>query len=82
MKLTEESMQFLEAGIPKLAEGAFQQAYYQALTTSGKVLRAVNGLLVETHADGTETVLRTLHSPVKVAVGAKIKLKRRPAPAE
>lgn len=37
MKLTEESMSVLEAGIPKLAQGAFQRAHYQALTTSGKV---------------------------------------------
>jgi len=77
MKLTEESMQFLEAGIPKLAEGAFQQAYYQALTTSGKVMRAVNGKLVETHADGSETVIRAIHGPFKVTAGATFKLKRR-----
>lgn len=77
MKLTEESMKVLEAGIPKLAEGAFQRAYYQALTTSGKVMQAVNGKLVETHADGTETVIRTIHSPVKVTMGAKFRLKRR-----
>jgi len=79
MTLTEETMKVLEAGIPKLAEGAFQRAYYQALTTSGKVMRAVNGNLVETHADGTETVLRAIHSPVKVTMGAKFKLKRRVA---
>jgi hypothetical protein len=77
MTLTEETMKVLEAGIPKLAEGAFQRAYYQALTTSGKVMRAVNGKLVETHADGTETVLRAIHDPVKVTIGAKFKLKRR-----
>jgi hypothetical protein len=81
MMLTEETMKVLEAGIPKLAEGAFQRAYYQALTTSGKVMRAVNGNLVETHADGTETVLRALHSPVRVTIGAKFKLKRRAASA-
>ena len=77
MKLTEESMKNLEAGIPTLAEGAFRRAYYQALTSSGMVLRAVNGLLVETHADGTETVIRAIHNPVKVLVGTKFKLKRR-----
>ena len=77
MMLTEETMKVLEAGIPKLAEGALQRAYYQALTTSGKVMRAVNGNLVETHADGTETVLRAIHSPVRVTIGAKFKLKRR-----
>lgn len=79
MKLTEESMTFLEAGIPKLAEGAFRQAYYQALTTSGKVMRAVNGKLVETYADGSETVIRAIQPPLKVTAGAKFKLKRRAA---
>lgn len=77
MKLTEESMRVLEAGIPKLAQGAFQRAHYQALTSTGKVMRAVNGKLVETYADGTETVLRAIHSPVKVSMGAKFKLKPR-----
>lgn len=77
MKLTEESMQVLEAGIPKLAHGAFQRAYYQALTSSGKVMRAVNGQLIESYADGTEKVLRAINSPVKVTMGAKFKLKRR-----
>ncbi len=77
MKLTEESMQVLEAAIPRLAHGAFQRAYYEALTTSGKVMRAVNGQLVETYADGTETVIRAIHSPVKVTLGAKLQLKSR-----
>ena len=36
MQLTEESMKILEAAIPELAQGAFQRAYYEALTTSGK----------------------------------------------
>lgn len=80
MELTEESMQVLEAGIPELAHMAFQRAYYEALTTSGKVMRAVNGKLVETYADGTETVIRSIHSPVKVAMGARFKLKRRVTP--
>jgi hypothetical protein len=77
MKMTEESMKVLEAGIPKLAQGAFQRAHYQALTSSGKVMRAVNGKLVETYADGTEKVIRTIPSPVQVTAGAKFKLNRR-----
>lgn len=82
MKLTEEVMSVLEAGIPKLAQGAFQRAQYQALMHTGKVVRAVNGQLVETFADGTETVMRTIHSPVKFTMGAKFKLKRRVTTAE
>lgn len=77
MKLTEESMKVLEARIPEMAASAFRQARDQALKSSGKVMRAVNGKLVETHADGTENVLRVIHSPVKVTMGAKFKLKRR-----
>ena len=73
MKLTEESMNVLEAGIPKLAQGAFQRAHYQALTTSGMVMRAVNGTLVETYAERTETVVRAIHRPIKIAV-ARYKL--------
>lgn len=82
MKLTEESMSVLEAGIPQLAQGAFRRAHFQALTRSGKVVRAVNGQLVETFADGSETVVRTIHSPVKFTMGAKFKLKRRVTSAE
>ena len=82
MQLTEESMKVLEAAIPALAHGAFQRAYYEALTTSGKVMRAVDGKLVETHADGTETVIRSIHSPIKVTLGAKIKLQHRPSTAQ
>ena len=77
MQLTEESMKVLEAAIPELAHGAFQRAYYEALTTSGKVMRAVDGKLVETYADGTETVIRSIHSPIKVTLGTKITLQHR-----
>lgn len=72
MNMTEETMLALEVNIPKLARGAFERAYFDALTQSGKVIRAVNGQLVETHADGTERVLRAIHAPVKVVVGTKL----------
>ena len=49
MKMTEEAMLALEANIPKLARGAFERAYFDALTQSGKVMRAINGQLVETY---------------------------------
>ena len=77
MKMTEKSMKDQEARIPKMAAGAFKDAQKQALQASGKVMRAVNGRLVETHADGKETVIRSIPSPVKVTMGAKFKLKRR-----
>lgn len=71
MKLTEESMTVLEAGIPQLARGAFERAFYEALTQSGKVMRAVNGQLVETYADGTERVIRSLHPPISMKAGVR-----------
>ena len=48
--LSEKAMLTLEANIPKLARNAFEKAYYDALTNSGRVLRAINGQLVETLA--------------------------------
>lgn len=72
MKLSEKSMRALETNIPKLARDAFEKAYLDALTQSGKVMRAVNGKLVETSAEGTDRVIRSIHSPVKVILGTKL----------
>lgn len=60
IKLSEQSMQAMEAKIPELADAALKRAYYQALTHSGKVLEAVNGNLVETVSGRHDA----LHSPV------------------
>lgn len=70
--LTEKSMQILEANIPKLARDAFERAYLDALTQSGKVTRAVNGQLIETFAEGTDRVIRAIAPPFKVKMGAKL----------
>ncbi len=59
-ELEEAVISRLEEYIPKLAKGASQQAYLQALTTCGSVVEAVAGELVETSADGTTKVLRML----------------------
>ena len=80
--MTEESMKDQEARIPRMAADAFRQAQAQALKASGKVMRAVNGQLVETFADGSEKVVRDIHRPVHVTMGAKFKLKRRVTIAE
>ncbi|WP_043649995.1 hypothetical protein [Chitinilyticum litopenaei] len=69
--LDEKTMRTLEARIPKLASGAFAQAYANALTVSGKVLVARKGQLVETHADGSERVIRQLAAPTQVTVGTR-----------
>lgn len=46
-------MNSLEASIPKLAQGDTQSAHDQALTICCKVMRAVNGTLVETYVERT-----------------------------
>jgi hypothetical protein len=69
--LSEKSMQMMEARIPELAGHAVHRAYYQALTTSGKVLEAVNGVLVETTAEGEHKEIRRLTAPTIVVPGSK-----------
>ena len=70
-RMSEESMQRMEAQIPELAGSAVKRAYLQALTTSGKVMEARNGQLVETHAEGTVRVLRSISKPFAVTIGTK-----------
>jgi hypothetical protein len=69
--LNEKTMQAMEAHIPELAGNAVKKAYYQALTTSGKVLEAVNDKLVETSAEGGQRLIRNLPAPVAVKPGSK-----------
>lgn len=70
-KLSEQSMQVMEAKIPELAGAAVKRAYYQALTQSGRVLEAVNGQLVETSVDGSSRVIRSLPPSIKVTSGTR-----------
>jgi hypothetical protein len=69
--LSEESMLRMEAQIPELAHSAVKRAYLQALTTSGKVLEARNGELIETTADGSVRVMRSIAKPTDVVIGTK-----------
>ncbi len=70
-QMSEESMQRMEARIPELAGSAVKRAYLQALTTSGKVIEARGGQLIETTAEGKEHVIRSIAKPVAVTMGAK-----------
>ena len=70
-QMSEESMQRMEARIPELAGSAVKRAYLQALTTSWKVIEARNGQLIETTAEGTVRVIRSIAKPVAVTMGAK-----------
>lgn len=64
-------MQRMEALIPMLANIAVQRARCRALTTSGKVVEALDGQLVEMAANGTVQVIRHIAKPIPVALGAK-----------
>ena len=70
--LSEKSMLVMESQIPDLATAAVKKAYWQALTTSGKVVEALNGELVETSADGSSRVIRSLPKSVPIELGMKI----------
>lgn len=59
-------MQRMEALIPTLAHIAVQRARRQALAISGKVVKARDGQLIESYADGTARVIRTIAKPVAV----------------
>lgn len=75
--LSEQTMQAMESHIPELAGAAVKQAYYRALTVSGKVVEAVNGNLVETSAEGGQRLIRPLSAPVGVTPGSKRRLARK-----
>ncbi len=71
VQMTEESMLRMEACIPDLASGAVKRAYLQALTTSGKVVEARNGQLIETTAEGAVRVIRKIAKLTPVQIGEK-----------
>lgn len=75
--LDETAMQALEARIPELAETAVRRAYYQALSTDGKVVEAIDGRLVETTADGQQRLIRTLKAPLLVQAGLRLSRRSR-----
>lgn len=70
-RMSEESMLRMEARIPELASNAVKLAYLQALTTSGKVIEARKGQLIETTAEGTVRVIRSIAKPTAVRLGEK-----------
>lgn len=70
-RMSEESMLRMEAQIPELAGSAVKRDYLQALTTSGKVVEARNGQLIETTSEGAVRVIRSIAKPTAVPMGAK-----------
>jgi len=69
--LDEETVLNLERRIPELAEGAVKQAYCKALASGRNVVEAVDGQLIESHPDGSSTVLKKIKAPIPVSPGQK-----------
>lgn len=75
MSMSEEAISFLEKHIPELAQAAVTQAYWAALASGSSVLERKNGSLVETHPDGTQTIIKQLPPLTTAIPGQKIELK-------
>ena len=58
MKLTEKEIQNLEKEIPNLADTAFRQAYFNALSSGSSVLIVENNELVEVFPDCSRKVIK------------------------
>ncbi|WP_434575635.1 hypothetical protein J3P88_12610 [Pseudomonas sp. Z3-6] len=66
----------LEEKIPAMAKGAVNTAYINALAAGLSVMEVINGMLVETTADGLHKVIRVSKPKHKVASGGIIKVRR------
>ncbi|AZC38291.1 hypothetical protein [Pseudomonas chlororaphis] len=74
--LSDDLMSRLENKIPVMAEGAINTAYINALAAGRSVMEVVNGMLVETTADGKHKVIRVAKPKHKVTQGGIIKVRR------
>ncbi|WDG77543.1 hypothetical protein PUP68_20465 [Pseudomonas chlororaphis] len=74
--LSDDLMSRLENKIPVMAEGAINTAYINALAAGRSVMEVVNGMLVETTADGKHKVIRVAKPKHKVTQGGVIKVRR------
>ncbi len=72
MKISEESLNYLEVHISELADAAIKQAYWAALTSGSSVIEAREGALVEVFPDGTCKTIKSLPHPTRVAVGQQL----------
>lgn len=74
--LSDDLVSRLEDKIPVMAEGAINTAYINALAAGHSVMEVVNGMLVETTADGKHKVIRVAKPKHKVTQGGVIKVRR------
>lgn len=74
--LSDDLLSRLEDKIPVMAEGAINTAYINALAAGSSVMEVMNGMLVETTADGQHKVIRVAKPKHKVTLGGVIKVRR------
>ena len=74
--LSDDLVSRLEDKIPVMAEGAINTAYINALAAGRSVMEVMNGMLVETTADGQHKVIRVAKPKHKVTQGGVIKVRR------
>jgi len=63
---TEKELDFLEAKIPELAGSATKKAYLDALSRGCSVMEVVDGQIVSTAPDGTQTFIKKAKPMVKI----------------
>lgn len=73
MNISEESLDFLEAHIPEMADAAVTQAYWQALASGSSVIEARGGELVEVFPDGTQKTIKPLPARRRVTPGQVVR---------
>lgn len=74
--LSDDLVSRLEGKIPAMAEGAINTAYINALAAGRSVMEVMDGMLVETTADGNHKVIRVAKPKHKVTLGGIIKVHR------
>lgn len=75
-RLTEQEIRHLEGEIPAVAAGATHTAYVRALAAGHTVMKVQGSNLVESKADGSETVVGCAKPRRKVSVGPAIQVRR------
>ncbi|WP_434702508.1 hypothetical protein J3P85_16515 [Pseudomonas sp. Z1-12] len=73
--LCDELVSRLEEKIPAMAKGGIKAAYINTLAAGLSVMEIRDGMLVETTADGSHTVIRMAKPKHKVASGRIIKVR-------
>lgn len=74
--LCDELVSRLEEKIPAMAKGTINAAYINTLAAGLSVMEVMNGVLVDTTADGQHKVSRVAKPKHKIASGRIIKVRR------